>query len=258
MKTGIRYIFLFAVIGLSFYSVTSCNKETPVTPAVIDLGILRTDEFGHILGGDYSDWCIHSPVDTFTTIKYFYVTMPQNNVSFLKWTTSKEYNCYGFDVERRVIPDTNFIKVGFVNGAGTTNDSVAYVYFDTLLPNHPSYSYRLKQLDIYGNYTYIYSGIHNIYPIPNASFGPAYPNPTTGNLTIKISIPRTDTVSIYYAGFMTDTVFIMNKENLEAGSYEINTFNSSNFHNVQKRLFIKSGSIRNADSCSLYGDIQFN
>lgn len=258
MKTLLRNYFLILVVCVSLLAVHSCNKESPTTPSNSDIGILRTDEFGNILGGDYSDWCIHNPVDTFTTIKYFYVTMPQNNISFLKWATSKEYNCYGFDVERRIIPDTNFIKVGFVSGTGTTNDSVAYAYFDTLQPNHPSYSYRLKQLDIYGNYTYISSGIQNIYPIPNASFGPAYPNPTTGSFVITFNIPRKDTVSVFFTDFRIDTTFFAKNEILNAGTYQFYISNNSNFHNVQKRLFIKSSTIRNADSCSLYGDIQFN
>jgi hypothetical protein len=258
MKTSIRYIFLIAVMGLSFYAFISCNKENPATPTKSDMGILKTDEFGNILGGDYSDWCIHSPVDTFTYIKSFIVTLPQSNISLLKWTTSKEYHCYGFDVERRTTSDTNYFRIGFVNGNGTTNDSVSYVYIDTLQPNHPNYLYRLKQFDIYGNYKYRYPGVQNVYPISNSSFGPAYPNPTTNNLNIKFSIPRTDTISIYFADFMADTVFILNKEHLGAGSYEIQTYNSSNYHNVQKRLYIKSSSIQNSDSCRLYGDIQFN
>lgn len=257
MKTITRYIFLFAVMGLSFYAIISCNKETPTTPSTSDFGILRTDEFGNVLGGDYSDWCLHNPVDTFTYVKYFYV-ITQNNIATLRWTTNKEYNCYGFDVERSVISDTNYSRLGFVHGTGTTNDSVSYIYFDTLQINHPNYKYRLKILDTFGNFRYLYQGGQiNGFP-PNASFGPAYPNPTTNNLNIKFSIPRVDTISIYFAEYRTDTVFILNKERLNVGSYQIQTYNSSNYHNVQKRLYIKSGSIKNADSCSLYGDIQFN
>jgi hypothetical protein len=257
MKIILRYSFLIIVIGLSFYAISGCNKETPVTPTSIDLGILRTNELGNILGGDYSDWCLHNPVDTFTYVKYFYV-ITQNNIATLRWTTSKEYHCYGFDVERSVVTDTNYSRQGFVHGTGSTNDSVSYIYFDTLQINHPDYKYRLKVLDTFGNFEYLYQGGQiNGFP-PNASFGPAYPNPATDNLTIKFSIPRADTVSIYFAEFKTDTVFFMNKEPLNVGSYVIYTYNSSNFHNVQKRLFIKSSSIRNADSCSLYGDIQFN
>lgn len=258
MITFLRNCILVLVAGVSLFAVPGCNKEAPTAPGNIDLGILRTDEFGNILGGDYSDWCIHNPVDTFTYIVAFSVTAPQNNISLLKWTTSKQYSCYGFDVERKISSDTNYIKLHFVQGAGNLNDSMSYVYYDTLQPNHPNYSYRLKIWNTYGNYKYSYPGIQIVYPIPNASFGPAFPNPTTNNLIIKFSIPREDTVSIYFSEFKTDTVFIMNKERLNAGNYEINTYNSSNFHNVQKRLFIKSSTIQNADSCSLYGDIQFN
>ncbi len=243
-------------MGLSFYAIISCNKETPTTPSTSDFGILRTDEFGNVLGGDYSDWCLHNPVDTFTYVKYFYV-ITQNNIAALRWTTSKEYNCYGFDIERSVVSDTNYSRLGFVHGTGTTNDSVSYIYFDTLQLNHPNYKYRLKILDTFGNYKYLFQGGQINGLPPNASFGPAYPNPTNGSYKVKFQIPRIDTVSLYLTGLI-DTLIIINKQICYPGMYEVNISNSSNFHNVQKRLYIKSGSIRNADSCSLYGDIQFN
>ncbi|MFA7359618.1 MAG: hypothetical protein WC139_01140 [Candidatus Kapaibacterium sp.] len=256
MKIILRYIFLITVAGLSFYSISSCNQENPSEPTNKYLGILETDEFGNILGGDYSDWCIHSPVDTFTYIRTFNVTTPQSNISLLRWTTSKEYNCYGFDVERRTTSDTNFFKIGFVNGSGTTIDSVPYVYIDTLQPNHPNFYYRLKLIDIYGNYRYI-SEIHNIGFPPNAFFGPAYPNPTNGRFYVKFQIPKIDTISLYLTG-KTDTLKILTKVILHPGIYELNINNDSNFHNVQKRLHIKCKTIINSDSCSLNGDIQFN
>ncbi|MFZ4590085.1 MAG: hypothetical protein ACOYN6_03745 [Ignavibacteria bacterium] len=257
MKIIIRYIFLIAVMGLSFYAISSCNTDNPATTtAPYETDILKTDEFGNILGGDYSDWCLHNPVDTFTYVKYFYVTT-QNNISALRWTTSKEYNCYGFDVERSVASDTNYSKLGFVHGTGITNDSVSYIYFDTLQINHPNYKYRLKIFDTFGKFKYLYEGGQITGFPPNAFFGPAYPNPTNGSYKVKFQVPRIDTVSLYLTG-LTDTLNILNKQICYPGMYELNISNTSNFHNVQKRLHIKCGTILNADSCRLYGDIKFN
>ncbi|MFA5405343.1 MAG: hypothetical protein WC358_10450 [Ignavibacteria bacterium] len=259
MKIFVKNIFIFLIIGLSFYFISSCSKdENIVKNEPVDLGILRTNEFGQVLGGDTTDWCIHALVDTFTYVISFNVTVISNNISKLEWKTSKQYHCFGFDIERSLKPDSNnYTKIGFISGVGITNDTISFNYYDTVSLNVSYYKYRLKVIDIYGNFRYWYTvmGI-TLIGGNNYSFGPAYPNPVYTNFNLPCDIPKDDTVSIFILnGF--DTIFFIKNERIYKGSYMIGIYNNYNFHNVQKRLYIKCSSLPISDSCRNYGDIQF-
>lgn len=258
MKRIPAYLAIAALLAASFYFAAGCGDKS-VDSGNNDLGILRTDENGNILGGDYTDWCLHHAVDTFTHVSHPRITYVQNNnIAVLNWRTDKEYHLYGFYVQRALTTDTNYNGVGFVPGTGTTNDSVSYSFSDTLQNGHPEYKYRIKVTDIYGNFSYVNFGIAIVItPVTSTNFGPAYPNPTSGYFNVGLSIMRTDTISLYFLNVF-DTLFFIKNEVMNRGIYQLQLVNTYNFHNTQKRLYLKSGSIVTADSCSLYGDIEYN
>ncbi len=57
MKRTIIFFFLFILIFLNFFM--SCKDDIVPPKQDTDPGILRTDEFGNILGGDTTDWCLN-------------------------------------------------------------------------------------------------------------------------------------------------------------------------------------------------------
>lgn len=259
MKKYLRNLFIFLFIGATIYFNVSCNADKTVTPiGNLDLGILRTNESGQILGGDYSDWCLYSPVDTFTYVVSFTMTpLNQNTIAHLKWTTSKEYHNYGFYLERKKFSDFNFIKIKFIEGQDIKNDSTYYSYNDTI-NSVSSYTYRLKVIDIFGNYKYIYVGQIMITPILSPFFGPAYPNPSNGKFTIPFSVTKKDSVSIFFISD-NDTIFITKDRNYSAGNHStVFIYDTTVFHDMQVRLYFKNNSFQVSDSCKSYGDIQFN
>ena len=74
------------------------------------------------------------------------------NTSKLFWTTANENSSRLFEIQR----STNGIqyeKIGEVNSAGNSNGLRQYQFVDTRLKND-QYYYRLKHIDINGNYTY--------------------------------------------------------------------------------------------------------
>jgi len=77
----------------------------------------------------------------------------------LQWNTATETNNYGFDVERRIAGvvgangDNNFVKIGFVEGHGTTSSPRSYAYTDRV-DKPGSYAYRLRQIDRDGQFRY--------------------------------------------------------------------------------------------------------
>jgi hypothetical protein len=259
MKKLSRNIFLTAFIITLLYFSAGCNNDNPTNSGTNDLGILRTDENGNILGGDSTDWCLNGITDTLIIVPYLHVNSAagNNRIAKLSWTTIHEYNCSGFDIERKLTGDSGYIKIGHLPGRGTANDSMQYNFSDTVLTQVSDYLYRLKIINVYGSYHYVIQGYPCLYEARFTAFGPAYPNPTSGNFKLKYKVPISDTVSMYFLNGL-DTLYLVKNSAYLPGTYEIQISNTFNYHAVQKRLYLKSRIFRFCDTCRSYGDIQFN
>lgn len=78
----------------------------------------------------------------------------------LTWTTATEINNAGFELERRT-KDTEFKKMTWIEGQGTTYTPSYYTHQDRKLTSGQYYYYRLKQIDFDGSFSY--SPIISIY-----------------------------------------------------------------------------------------------
>jgi hypothetical protein len=76
----------------------------------------------------------------------------KNNVQ-LDWATESETNNEGFEVERMLDSETEFSKIDWVDGFGTTTNVINYSLNDVNPHQGISY-YRLKQLDFDGSFSY--------------------------------------------------------------------------------------------------------
>ncbi len=116
----------------------------------------------------------------------------------LEWTTSSEANNSGFEIERRLSSGSLWNKVGYVEGNGNVNTLSQYSFIDKNLGTG-RYHYRLKQIDLNGNFECfelpeaVTIGVPDKYLVdqnyPNP-FNPlttiAYGIPQSGNITLKI------------------------------------------------------------------------
>ncbi len=136
------------------------------------------------------NYAFATPVDNLTG------TVTDNDVR-LAWSTEVEYNNKGFEIQRS-LNGTDWITIGFIDGAGNSSTHVDYQYLDKGLPTGVYY-YRLKQVDIDNKFRYSNMVSVTIASPKGFSLEQNYPNPFTNQTTIAYSIPRATKVrlSIY-------------------------------------------------------------
>ncbi|MDQ3021509.1 MAG: T9SS type A sorting domain-containing protein [Bacteroidota bacterium] len=180
-----------------------------------------------------------------------FVSVITNNNVTLKWTTATETNNSEFDIERSIV-NGEWSRVGNVAGSGTTNSPTNYKITDRNL-NSGNYNYRLKQIDLNGNFEYFNLSNEVVIGIPNGyELSQNYPNPFNPTTVINYQLPKDGNVKI--SVFDNSGKEIMNLVNgfKTAGYYTIN-FNASslssgiyyyklssdNFSSVKKMMLIK-------------------
>ncbi len=107
-----------------------------------------------------------------------------NNTIQLHWQTASEQNSNYFSIERSN-DGVQFLSVAVINAAGNSQSLKDYYFNDNSPVNGINY-YRLKQVDIDGNFKY--SNIARIEMIKNSSIQ-LYPNPAADHAELVFSKP---------------------------------------------------------------------
>ena len=145
----------------------------------------------------------------------------------LNWITATEQNNLGFDVERKNDSES-WMKIGFVDGNGTSTKINKYIYVDSKISTG-TYNYRIKQIDFNGTFKYynlnesIEIGIPNVYNLSQN-----YPNPFNPSTLINFSIPKAGVVTMKVFNVLGKEVATLVNENKDAGNYIVE-LNASNF-----------------------------
>jgi hypothetical protein len=201
-------------INIGSYAI----RQGPATAS----GYLKLD--GLIIG---TSWNYIVPVE----LTSFSASVSGKNVN-LTWTTATEINNSGFEVERKLVSSSNWQKISFVIGNGTTTEKQAYSYTDKNV-NEGNYSYRLKQVDYNGVFEYS-KAIEVLVTTPSKfELTQNYPNPFNPSTSISFTLPQAGNVklSVYNLlgqevqtlinGFKEDGIHTVNFEakNLNSGIY---------------------------------------
>lgn len=101
----------------------------------------------------------------------------------LDWSTAWESNNLGFEIEMNTAGGI-YEPVGFVEGAGTTQDLSRYTFTTNPLPSNV-YGFRIKQLDLNGNVSYSPTLELTIGNEISSSLISLYPNPATETMIVK-------------------------------------------------------------------------
>ena len=137
----------------------------------------------------------------------------------LKWITSSEINNRGFEVQRS--NSGEFVSVGFIEGNGTTTESRSYSFIDKRL-EQGIYSYRLKQIDLNGSFSY--SNVIKVDVTTPSTFAlyQNYPNPFNPITTIDFEVAYPVNVNLIIYNMLGEQVEVLiNNQLTEPGVHSV-------------------------------------
>jgi len=162
-----------------------------------------------------------------------FIASQLNSSVKLDWTTATELNNHGFEIQRKARNVEDFATVGFVRGHGTTTVNQSYSFIDENLIDG-TYTYRLKQIDFNGNYSYFNEIEVDVRTLTDFTLEQNYPNPFNSSTTISWQSPVSGRVTIklydilgreietivdgYYEAGNHSTLFMLNSK-LSTGVY---------------------------------------
>ncbi|MDP3149145.1 MAG: T9SS type A sorting domain-containing protein [Ignavibacteria bacterium] len=169
-----------------------------------------------------------------TEMKYLTYHLIDSDV-ILNWETKIEINNYGFEVERSQnsmitklqdwksngSQNPNWVKVGFVDGNGSSNLMNDYSFVDKSVPSG-RYYYRLKQIDDDRKYRFSKQVEVVINKLP-AYFllVQNYPNPFNPITTIEFAIPSANIVQVKVFNILGMEVATLLNELKQAGKHRV-------------------------------------
>jgi hypothetical protein len=150
-----------------------------------------------------------------------FTALQAGNKVNLNWSTATETNNSGFEILRFTQNDNNgWQKIGFVQGYGTTTELQHYSFTDDNLIAGV-YSYRLKQIDYDG--TFSYSDVIEVDFTGAVEFTleQNYPNPFNPSTTIRYSLPSAGEIELSVFDVFGSELEILVNQWQPAGNYII-------------------------------------
>jgi len=142
----------------------------------------------------------------------------------LNWSTVTETNNKGFEIERKS-SQNNYQFVGFAEGSGSSSSPLYYSFTDSRVANG-KYTYRLKQIDFDGSFSY--SSEIELEVVAPITFGLSqnYPNPFNPSTIIDYSVSAKSQVSLIVYDLLGNQVAELVNDVKDAGNYSA-SFNAS-------------------------------
>jgi hypothetical protein len=175
------------------------------------------------------------------TLVSFTAEAVNNQYIQLNWITASEINNSGFQIERST-DGTSYQSMGWVEGHGTSTVTNDYMYSDLTAIPGVVYYYRLKQVDLDGNFVYSNIVSASLTGDKGFSLTGLYPNPATS----QVSIGVISNVNTSAAVRMTDVLGrdVLVKDWALSVGYNTNLFDVSSLAAGTYVVTIQSGAVK--------------
>ncbi len=151
----------------------------------------------------------------------------KDNSAELFWETATEKNNLGFEIQRAAgvsdgisYSQSEWSKIAFVKGVGTTTTPQSYSYVDHSI-NSGKYFYRLKQIDFDGSYTFSNSVEVNSNTPMEFRLNQNYPNPFNPETNISFRISEKMHIKLSVFNILGEQVTVLINKVMEAGKHQI-------------------------------------
>ncbi|MFO7525988.1 MAG: T9SS type A sorting domain-containing protein [Ignavibacteriaceae bacterium] len=199
------------------------GTSTGLGPLVID----ATDFFGATANDEmyFDNYFIGPQTITPVELTSFGANVNAAGNVVLNWTTATEVNNQMFEVERRV-EGSDFYRIGYVDGKGTTSEAQEYSYIDNSVTTG-TYYYRLKQIDFNGTFEYSNEVMVDVKGPLGYNLVQNYPNPFNPSTRIDFNIAEPTMVRLAVYNLLGEEVQVLRNEFMQPGFYNVN-FDASN------------------------------
>ncbi len=180
-------------------------------------------------GYPYLDW--ENPGGTPLPVELTSFTVILNGkLVILNWRTETEVNNDGFVIERAssfngtgnrgTTSEDEWKAIHFVKGYGNSNSPKEYSFTDKT-PPAGKVSYRLKQIDTDGSFTYSKEIEVNVAAPREYNLSQNYPNPFNPSTKIEFEVPATTRVQLELFNITGELVYTLTDKEYEPGYYEV-------------------------------------
>lgn len=164
-----------------------------------------------------------------------FTALVQNETVILNWQTVTEVNNYGFEIQKSVSSrqyavNSEWEKIGFVQGYGNSNSPKEYSFTDNLARDLAlaRIQYRLKQIDFDGTYEYSNTVEVNFDAPVNFVLEQNYPNPFNPETVISYLLSVSSLVVLKVYDVLGREIATLVNEQKQPGIYEV-TFDASSY-----------------------------
>jgi len=197
-------------------------------PPIMNIARIKSSSDANVIFVDDGTAILNPAVAVPVTLEKFEATISKEKVS-LNWITSMEINCKEFLIERST-DGISFKEIGRLAGNGTASSYHSYFFED----NSSSILtfvvfYRLRQID--GDGKFQFSKIISVKLLETNNTVSISPNPFSDYLTVKLTWPKTETV----------TEKIISTTGSELFSEKISLQKGQNIHTVYNLSFLPKG-----------------
>lgn len=169
---------------------------------------------------EFSEFVIVSPSQALPVELTAFSAVQTGQNILLSWQTQTEMDNYGYEIERKSA-QADWTKIAFIKGNGTTNKVSDYSYVDNIEGQSSWVSYRLKQVDLSGNYRYYTENRVVLNSPARYVLEQNYPNPFNPETNISFSMPADQNVRIFIYNQLGELVESLLDGPMKAGYHTI-------------------------------------